>query len=428
LVQAFLVRGRRCAFGILALPLLAFVAGCNNTAAHPPDKKPPEVEATPAITDEVADYKDFTGRLEGLKMVDIRARASGFILSAPFKEGDMVKQGDLLFEIDPTPYAADYNLAEANLTLARADENLQQKNAARARALIKTNAMAQEDCDTAVATWEKSRATVAAMAATRDRAKEYLSYTKVYAPWNGRISRRLVDPGNLVNADATVLTTLVQDDQLYATFDVDERTYLEIGGPTTPGEYKLSDRLQFPVLLRLANEEDFSRTGVVKIIDNRVVGNTGTIRMWAVVDNPDRKLRAGLFVRVRLPVGKPYRAVLIPDEAVLKDQDRKYVYVVGDSDTVAYRKVDLGQEIKGLRVVRDGLAEGERVMVVGMQRVRPGATAHVTMKDAKRPPDSPLRKLPGVNHPAAPARPDRPGTQAKGADARPAPVSAASGK
>ena len=385
---------RRSVAALFAISVYAVsLAGCGNAVSQAPDKKPPEVVVTTPVGDEVADYQDFTGRLDGLKTVDIRARSSGFILSAPFKEGDMVKEGDLLFQIDPTTDKADYNLAEANLRLAEADRNLQQKNAARARALIKTSAMAVEDYDTTVATYEKSQANVAAAAATRDRAKEYLNYTRVLAPCNGRISRRLVDPGNLVNADNTILTTLVQDDQLYAYFDVDERTYLEIGGPSTPGEHTLTPQLQFPVLLRLANEDDFAHTGVVNFVDNRVVGNTGTIRMRAILDNPGHKMRAGLFVRVRLPIGAPYRALLIPDEAVLSDQGRKYIYIVNDKNEVAYRKVTLGQEIKGQRVVRDGVAADEKVMIVGMQRVRSGSKVHATVQDPPKPPGSPLRKL-----------------------------------
>jgi multidrug efflux system membrane fusion protein len=397
----------------LVVFLLIPLAGCNNTASRVPDKKPAEVVVTTPVADEVADYQDFTGRLDGLKTVDIRARASGFILSAPFKEGDMVREGDTLFLIDPTTYKADFNLAEANLRLAKADENLQQKNASRASALIKTNAMAQEDYETTLATAEKSQATVAAMAATRDRAKEYLQYTKVIAPWDGRISRRLVDPGNLVNADNTVLTTLVKDDQLYAYFDVDERTYLTLSGSGTSSA--AASKLQFPVLLQLANEDQFSRTGVVNFIDNRVSSNTGTIRMRAVFDNPGGALRAGLFVRIRLPIGGAYRSLLVPSEAILSDQGRKYVYIVNEKDEIAYRTVNLGQEIKGLHVIRDavvkdgkvveGLAPGEKVVISGMQRVRPGVQVHVTMQDPPQPPGSPLSKLMGNNQPATPTVP-----------------------
>jgi RND family efflux transporter MFP subunit len=374
-------------------------AGCNSAPANAPEKKAPEVVVTTPISDEVADYEDFTGRLDGLFSIDIRARASGFVVSAPFKEGDMVHEGDLLFLIDQQPYKADLNLAEANLRLAEADQNLMQKNAVRARTLVKTNAMAVEDFDTAQAMWEKSQATVAAMGATRDRAKLNLEYTRVIAPMSGRVSRRLVDPGNLVNQDQTILTTLVTDKQLYAYFDVDERTYLNLGIPTTPGADSAADKLRFPVLLELANEDQFARTGVVNFVDNRVNANTGTIRMRAVFDNAEGTLRAGLFVRIRVPIGTRYRAALIPDEAVLSDQGRKYVYIVDDKGVVAYRKVTLGQEIKGLRVIRDtgvkgeGIAMGEKVIISGMQRVRPGVTVHAEVQAPPRPPESPLGKL-----------------------------------
>jgi RND family efflux transporter MFP subunit len=390
-------------------------AGCNNAPARAPDKKTPEVVVTTPITDQVADYEDFTGRLDGLFSIDVRARASGFVVSAPFKEGDMVKEGDLLFLIDQQPYKADLNLAEANLRLAEADQNLMQKNAIRARTLIKSNAMAQEDFDTAQALWEKSKATVAAMGATRDRAKLYLEYTRVLAPMNGRVSRRNVDPGNLVNQDQTVLTTLVSDNKLYAYFDVDERTYLDLGVPTSPGASSSVEKLQFPVLLRLANEEQFSRTGVVNFVDNKVNANTGTIRMRAVFDNTEGALRAGLFVRIRLPIGSPYQATLVPDEAVLSDQGRKYVFVVDDKDTVVYRKVTLGQEIKGLRVIRDtgvkgeGVAKGERVVISGMQRVRPGVQVHAEVQAPPKPPESPLGKLlSGARPEAAPQQENKP--------------------
>jgi RND family efflux transporter MFP subunit len=383
---------------LLALQL----SGCNTTTARAPEKKAPEVQVTTPVSDRVADYQDFTGRLDGLKTVDIRARTSGFIVSAPFKEGDMVQENDLLFLIDQRPYIADLNLAQANLRLAESDQNLAQKNAMRAQVLIKTNAMAREDYDTALATWEKSQANVAATAATRDRAKLNLEYTRVIAPLSGRISRRLVDPGNLVNADNTILTSIVSDQQLYAYFDVDERTYLELTGPAGTSEGALAAKLQFPVLLSLANENyQFSRTGTVNFVDNRVNASTGTIRMRAVIDNPGGALRAGLFVRIRLPIGAAYEALLVPDEAVLSDQGRKYVYIVDSNNEVAYRKVTIGQEIKGLRVVRDGLSKDDKVIITGMQRVRPGVAVHAEMRDPPKPPESPLGKLLSNHRPAA---------------------------
>src|SRR5581483_6416482 len=355
-------RGLGHALGLAGLMgcLAFFGSGCGQTPAKTADKKAPEVIATTPITDQVSDYQDFTGRLEGLKTVDIRARVSGFVLSAPFKEGELVHQGDLLFLIDPLWYQADLNLAAANLKVARADLHLQERIANRSRSLIGNGAVGQEEYETAAATAQKSQATVEAMDATRARAKLFVDWTRVVAPMNGRISRRLADPGNLVNADQTILTTIVSDNQLYAYFDVDERTYLNLVGPVSPGQGSMLTGLQFPVLMQLANEEQFTRQGIVDFVDNRVNATSGTIRMRAVFDNAHGALRAGLFVRIRLPIGTPYQATLIPDEALLSDQGRKYVFVVNDKNEVVYRPVTPGQEIKGLRVISKGVAMGDR--------------------------------------------------------------------
>jgi RND family efflux transporter MFP subunit len=330
--------------------------------------------------------------LDALKTVDIRARVSGFVLSAPFKEGDLVHEGDLLFQIDPQSYRADADLAAANLKLAKADSNLQQKNAQRARVMMGSRGIAQEDYDTAIAAWEKSKASVEAMNATYERTKLYLDWTKVTAPLSGRISRRLVDPGNLVNADQTILTTIVSDSQLYAYFDVDERTYLNLVGPVSSGQAAWLSALQFPVLMRLANQDQFSFSGLVNFVDNRVNANTGTIRMRAVFENSGT-LRAGLFVGIRLPIGTPYQAILIPAEAILSDQGRYYLYTIDNNDQVVYRPVTVGQETHKLKVIKEGLAKGERVIVSGMQRVKAGSRVHATMQDPPRPTGSPLGKL-----------------------------------
>jgi RND family efflux transporter MFP subunit len=361
------------------------------------------VIVTTPVRGEVTDYQDFTGRLDGIKTVDIRPRVSGFVVSAPFKEGDLVHEGDLLFEIDPQTYQADVNLAAANVKLAKADQNLQQRIAARAKDMIKSRSVSQEEYDTAVATWEKSQATVEAMGAARDRAQLYLGYTHVLAPQSGRISRRFVDPGNLVNADNTILTTIVSDSQLYAYFDVDERTYLDLVGHQSTGQTSWLHGLQFPVMMRLANEEEFTRSGTINFIDNRVNAGTGTIRMRAVFDNSQGLLRAGLFVRIRLPVGAPYETLLIPAEALMSDQGRHNVYVVNDKNEVEYRAVELGQEVHGLRAIKKNLSPGERVIVSGMQRVRPGPQKDdlkaKIMENPPKPPDSPLGRLLGANRP-----------------------------
>jgi multidrug efflux system membrane fusion protein len=377
---------------LFALFITTLVAGCQHA---PPDrpKKTVEVVVTTPVPDEVADYQDFTGRLDGLKTVDVRARVSGFIMEAPFTEGDMVHEGDLLFQIDRRPYQAALNQAEANVNLAVADRNLQMKNSQRARKMIQSNSIAREEYDTTAATEEKARATVGAMEAARDLAQLNLDYTRVTAPLSGRISRRFVDPGNLINADTTTLTTIVSDSQLYAYFDVDERTYLDLLG-AAKGQQAWLTGLQFPVLMSLANEGNkFEHVGKINFIDNRVNATSGTIRMRGVFENADGVLKSGLFVRIRLPIGKPYRTLVLAAEALQSDQGRPYVYVVNANNEVEYRGVTVGQELHGLRVIKNGLAEGERIIVRGMQRVRPGSPVEAKMQPPPRAPESPLVRL-----------------------------------
>jgi RND family efflux transporter MFP subunit len=382
----------------VSVVLSTILAGCNQAANTSREQKPPDVVVTTPVTGEVMDYQDFTGRLEAVNTVEIRAHATGFIMEAPFKEGDLVHKGDLLFQIDPRPYQATLNQAEANLKLTQADRNLQDKNAHRAKVMAGSNSIAREDYDTIVAAAEKAAATVGSAQAARDLAKLNLDYTHVIAPLTGRISRRFVDPGNMVTADMTVLTTVVSDNPLYAYFDVDERTYLDVlspfqsGAANVQGSHQVKD-LRSPVLMRTANEKEFKHAGVVNFVDNRVNATSGTIRMRAVFDNPTGVLKSGLFVGIRLPIGHPYRAILVPDEALLSDQGRKYVYVVNSQNEVEYRSVEPGQEVEGLRVIKHNLATGDRVIVSGMQRVRKKALVNVTLKDPPKAPESRLAKL-----------------------------------
>jgi len=399
---------RRPRWGALGVGLLAALvaavagAGCNR-AAPAKEQKRVEVTVTTPITAEVVDYQDFTGRLDAFKTVDLRARVSGYVIDAPFKEGDVVKEGDVLFQIDPQTYQADYNLAEANLRLAEADADLQEKIANRARQLRITGGNSQEELETALAAAAKSKANVGACQASRDRAKLYLGYTKVIVPplrddqgrpLTGRVSRRFVDPGNLVNADNTMLTTIVTESPVYAYFDVDERTFLELKMAATPGtSLGFIPQLQSKVLMRLANEDKFTRLGTVNFIDNRVTATSGTIRMRGVFDNSKGDLKSGLFARVRMPTSKPYTALLVPDEALQSDQARKFLYVVNDHNEVERKDVELGQAVEGLRVIRKGLNEGERVIVVGMQRVRPKQAVEVKTQDPPKPPESSLAQI-----------------------------------
>jgi len=369
------------------------LAGCAQGTKPASGEKSIAVDVTNAVTGQVVDYEEFTGRLDALKTVDIRARVSGYVIQAPFKEGDEVHEGDLLFEIDPRTYLADRNQAEANLKLAEADSRLQQKIANRDKRLVGPGGVSQEVYETSAATSEKAIATVKAMEAARNRAQLYVDYTRVLAPWSGRISRRLVDPGNLVNADNTILTTMVTEDPLYAYFDVDERTYLNLVDSSVSRGTSWSGSSNFPVVVRLANESEFSRVGKVDFVDNRVNAATGTIRMRGVFANETKTLKPGLFVRIRLPIGAAYEAILVPDEAVLPDQDRKYVFVVNDEQKVVYRSVTIGQEIGGMRVIKTGLSLNDKIIVSGMQRVREGLKVKATELKPPKPPESKLCKL-----------------------------------
>jgi multidrug efflux system membrane fusion protein len=404
------LRRRRWLLGLsLLLPtlMLVLVAGCNDAPAPPP-RKVPEVVVTTPVRGEVVDYQDFTGRLDGFRTVDIRARVSGYVTEAPFKEGDTVHEGDLLFLIDPRPYRAALNQAEAQVQLQEAQlkyqEALYQRNV---RLKNSGQAVGMEELQQSQAQRDTTAAQLAAAHAAVENARLNLEWTKVTAPIGGRVSRRFVDPGNLVISETTAantaLTTLVSDQQLYAYFDVDERTYLDLVKPYQTG-YGSSwlAKLHFPVLMSLANEGDsFEHMGTIDFIDNRVTATTGTIRMRGVFDNADGRLKAGLFGRFRLPLGKPYSTVLVSGEAVQSDQGHTYVYVVEDKvvdgkelkNVVAYRRVTLGQEVKGLRVVKDGLKEDERVILSGMQRVRPNDPVKATPQQPPKPPESPLVRL-----------------------------------
>jgi RND family efflux transporter MFP subunit len=401
---------------VLVAFLAALAAGCTRAPEQAKGNKPVDVEVTRPITDEVTDYQDFTGRLDAFKTVEMRARVSGYILDAPFKEGDDVHKGDVLFQIDPRPYKATLDSAEARLAAARAQVLVNESNLklalvtyqrARKAGIAATALELDQDRiqqQVSEANLNLAKANVNTAQADLETARLNLEWTTVRAPWDGRISRRNVDPGNLVTADNTMLTTIVTDTPVYAYFDVDERTFLDLqraakprpGSTTTAG-------LQFPVLIQLANEKEFTPGGTINFVDNRVNGNTGTIRMRAVIENAGRFLKPGLFVRIRVPVSDRYPAVLVPDEALLSDQGLKFVYTVNDKGVARYRAVVPGQAVKGLRVIKRGLAAGERVIIKGVQKVKDGTPVVVTKEETPKRQKSPVSRL--LQPRAAPGKP-----------------------
>lgn len=386
----------------LPLALIALLtASCQQNGTTKPNKNPKVGVSYPGY-DTVVEFHDFTGRLEAVKSVEVRSRVSGYITEAPFKEGDYLKQGSLLFQIDPRPFEADLHLAEANLEVAKADKHLQEKNLERARQLLPSRSISREEFETANAALEKSIANVGAMVAAREKAKLYRDYTRVTSPLSGRLSRRFVDPGNLILADNTVLTAIVSDNPVYAYFDVDERSYLDILEAIAPDKKVWPEDAKLPVLIALANDKEFERVGVIDFVDNRVIATTGTVRMRGVFANDSGYLKAGFFVRIRLPVGTPYKALVIPDEAVQNDQERKFVWVVNDKNEVEYRSVRLGQSLREFRVIKpadegkeskEGLTSGDRVIVSGMQRVRKGIVVDADTQPLGAPPDNPMIRV-----------------------------------
>jgi multidrug efflux system membrane fusion protein len=405
-------------------------AGCGHGLPAKEEKPVEVIVTTPVAFDKVVDYQDYTGRLEAMKTIEVRARVSGYLEKSylvgreedspgagSIKEGAVVNKGDLLFMIDQKTYKAAVAAAKATVAQQEANLKLARVTYARSRAASGSGAgfVAPLELDQNRSSEEQAQANLDLARANLATAEINLDYTEVRAPIKGRVSRRLVDERNVVVADNTMLTTIVSEDPVYAYFDVDERTYLELLGQDHASQSSWMSGLQFPVMIRLANDSDFStdesRSGIVDFIDNRVNGNTGTVRMRGVFKNPSGILKAGLFVRIRLPIGRPYRALLIPDEALQSDQGKKYVYVVKTvthqredgseekTDIVEYRPVQLGQAIGTLRVIKqaekgkegkEGLAEGERVIVVGMQRVK--AKAKVIAK-LQPPPEAPKSSL-----------------------------------
>lgn len=365
----------RVAAAIVFLPVFG-LAGCNRAqsqdlAAKP---KPPEVFFIVPQTRQVTDHEDFTGYTQAIQTVQIRARVSGYLDKVNFTEGAIVKKDDVLCEVDPRPYQATYNSAVGKVHLAEAVLKQAKADNARAKGLGDTpGAISQQDRDKYEAAEEQAQATLETAKADMNTSGLMLSWTKVIAPFTGRISERMVDPGNLVVADTTPLTTLVTEDPIYAQFFVDEHTLLRVRRLNEKNKVKSMQDTKPEVQLGLTDETDFPHKGTINFEDNQVDQQTGTLRLRGIFPNPDRLLSPGLFVRIRLPIGEPHDSLVVPEEALGTDQGRKFVYVVDDQNTAQYRPVTVGAEYGvGLREVVEGLKPGERVVVTGLQRVRPG--------------------------------------------------------
>jgi len=350
------------------------VVACESPAAQSAPPPAPAVTAAKAIGRDVTEWNEFTGRVEAVHHVDVRPRVSGLIAAVRFTEGAVVQRGDVLFEIDPRPFQAEVDRLRADLARARAALTRTVAESDRAERLSAEKAISTEEHDRRSSSAVEAKAQESAVEAALRAAELNLEFTRVVAPIDGRVSRAIVTEGNLVSSgpgEATLLTTLVSIDPIYATFEVDEQSFLDFqrAAKTAGGK---AGAAWGEIRMALAGDEDFPRTGRLQFLDNQLDPATGTIRVRAVFANTDGALTPGLFVRMRLSEGKPYPAVLVQDQAVGTDLDKRFVYVVGENKAVAYRAVTLGPLVDGLRVVRNGLEPDEVVLVNGLQRVRPG--------------------------------------------------------
>ncbi len=325
---------------------------------------------------DTAIWSDFSGRVEAVGRVEIRPRAAGAILQAHFREGAMVKQGDLLFTIDPAPYLAEVQGAEAQVASAQARLALAAKEQQRAQQLVGSGFTPQRDVDQRVNELRASEANLRATQAALDTARLNLGYTEVRAPIAGRVGRIEVTAGNLVPAGPTapVLTTLVSVNPIYASFEADEQSLARALASLPNGGADLVEQIgRIPVEMGTLATTGTPVQGKLQLVDNVVDSRSGTVRVRAAFDNPHGKLIPGQFARLRLGLAHTEPALAVDERAIGTDQDRRFVMVVGADNTVAYRQVALGGTADGLRLITSGLKPGERIVVNGLQRIRPGA-------------------------------------------------------
>ncbi len=362
---------RAIAIACIAVGLSACGEGKAAASAAPP---PTPVHVATVEASEVTDWDTFTGRFEAVEAVKLRPRVSGYIERVKFAEGREVRKGDVLFVIDQQPYRVQLERTQAEFARAQARSELARTELARSQKLLAAHAVSQEEYDQRASDVNQARADQLAARAAMDAAKLNLDYTQVTSPIDGRVSRAEITAGNYVTAGETILTSVVSLDPIYVYFDGDEQTYLKYADLARRGERPSSRDNANPVFIGLADETDYPHAGKMNFVDNALNPDTGTIRARALLQNPDHLFTPGMFARVKLQGSGKYNATLIDDDAVATDQDRKYVMVVNAQNAVEYRAVELGGIYDNRRIVRSGLRPGERIVVGGLQRVRPGMT------------------------------------------------------
>jgi multidrug efflux system membrane fusion protein len=363
-----------------ALPLCAVLlaasvlAGCDNKPAANAGPQLPAVTVSRPIQQKIRGWDEYTGRFVPVKTVEVRARVSGFIDSIHFKDGQIVKQGDPLFVIDPRPYRLAVEQAKADLERARSRYEIATLDVERATPLLRSQTVTEREFDTRRATQREASGAVGVSESLLKQAELNLEWTEVRAPIDGRISDRRVDAGNLITGGqtgATLLTSIVSIDPIHFAFDGSEADFIRYARLAAAGARPSSRDVQNPVAVRLADETEYKHLGRMDFVDNVVSTRTGSIRGRAIFENKDGLLTPGFFGRLRL-FGGERDALLLPDSAIASDQANKIVFTVAEDGTVATKRVELGPIVDGLRVIRSGLAPEDRVVIEGLARARPG--------------------------------------------------------
>jgi len=379
---------RRAAKVPLALALACFIASCGERQQQGGAPPPPTVAVAKPIKRTVFDFDEYVGRFTAINSVEVRARVSGYLDKLHFKDGQLVKQGDLLFTIDKRPFQNTLDQARANLVQAQSNVAYTEADYTRGQALVRDKTITDQTFEQRAQAFRNAKASVTANEAAVRQAELDLEFTELRAPVNGRIGDRRVSPGNLVtggtSGNTTMLATIVSIDPIYFEFTFDEASYLRYERLAKKGEDIASRNASVQVAIKLIDESDFDHEGRMDFVDNVIERATGTIRGRAVFANPSEVFTPGMFARVRVPGSPPYEGLLVPDIAVGTEQARRYVVVVDDQDTARIKYVTLGQLTSdGLRVIKEGLGSDDRVVVTGLMQARPGTKVHAEEQGTK---------------------------------------------
>jgi membrane fusion protein, multidrug efflux system len=359
------------------------LSACDNKPVASANPMAPAVTVSRPLMQKITEWDEYTGRFVAVNTVEVRARVSGFIDSIHFKDGQIIKQGDLLFIVDPRPYRLAVEQATADRDRARAKLDIANLDVERATPLVRSQTVTAREFDTRQSTQRDAAAAVLASDAALKQAQLNLEWTEVRAPIAGRISDRRVDAGNLINGGqnaATLLTSIVSIDPIHFVFDGSETDFLHYLRLAAAGARQSSRDAANPVAVRLADETEYKHVGRMDFVDNVINAKTGTIRGRAIFENKNGFLTPGFFGRLRL-FGGEHDALLLPDSAIVSDQSNKIVFTVADDATVGVKRIEIGPIVHGLRVIRTGLDKADRVVIEGLARARPGQK--VTAEDGK---------------------------------------------